>query len=279
MMKLVSLLVSLFIAMNAYAQTSRGSRTNTPSELDSLLSDSAPAEADTVSEPTPENPESVPQVQAPPPPEPTKDVKVEPGKLSNLANLAPHEDIVVLQRKFLPRTGRLELAPSLGMIINNAFFTSFAFNGRIGYAFSEKYSVEAQVAQLGSNERQITSDLRTKRDVITRTLVNPELYYGLDFRWTPLYGKFARLGTGIVPFELFFVGGAGVTKTNQDESPVTIHLGTGQLFAWKKWMAFRWDLGWYMYNLRGGAGRPSGNFTDVQLSFGVSFFVPQAGYR
>lgn len=267
MHKILAILVAVLVATPAFAQPK--------SELDQILNESEPAETDSVAEP-----ETATSAAAPTPtPTPARDVKVEPGSVSNLANLAPFEDIVVIQRKFLPRSGRFELSPGLGMIINNAFFTNFSLSGKLGYGFTEQYGVEASVIHLGSNEKQVTSDLRTKRDVVTRTLVNPQLFYGLDFKWSPFYGKFSRMNKGIVPFDLFFVAGAGMTQTNQDESPFTFHFGTGQIFAWTQGMAFRWDLGWYLYNLKGGSGKASGNFTDINLSLGVSFFLPEVSYR
>jgi outer membrane beta-barrel protein len=272
MYKIVGILFALLVVGPTQAQEK--------SELDQILNESEPVEQDTVAEPdSAAAPAETATAVATPSPLPQRDVKVEPGSVSNLANLAPFEDVVVIQRKFLPRSGRFELSPSLGMIINNAFFTNFSLAGKIGYGFTEQYGIEGSVIHLGSNEKQVTSDLRTKRDVVTRTLVNPQLYYGLDFKWSPFYGKFGRMNKGIVPFDLFFVAGGGMTQTNQEESPFTFHVGTGQIFAWTQGIALRWDLGWYFYNLKGGSGRASGNFTDINLSIGASFFFPEVTYR
>ena len=82
---------------------------------------------------------------------------------------------------------------------------------------------------------------------------------------------------------MYFSLGAGIMDTNQEESPMAIHLGTGQIFGINKWMAFRWDLSTYMYTSEvaksNGTGKNTDSFTDVQLSLGMSFFFPDATYR
>lgn len=63
---------------------------------------------------------------------------------------------------------------------------------------------------------------------------------------------------------------------------MTIHLGTSQVFAWTKSMAFRWDIMWNMY--QGTAENNDGSKekltqNDLFLGLGMSFYFPEAGYR
>ncbi|MBX9767601.1 MAG: outer membrane beta-barrel domain-containing protein [Bdellovibrionales bacterium] len=194
--------------------------------------------------------------------------------LQKLGSLSPFSDVAVIQRKYLPHTGRFEFYPSIGAIANQAFFATFVLSGRLGYHLNESFALEGNFALLTGTERSVTVDLREKRDVVTKTFVNPKSYYGLDLKWTPVYGKMAWLNQSIVPFDMYFVGGAGRLQTNLTENPIAVHLGTGQSFALSKSMAVRWDLSWYIYQTSG-----SGSFNDIHFTTGVSFFFPGAKYR
>src|SRR5690606_15466238 len=105
-------------------------------------------------------------------------------------------------------------------------------------------------------------------------------YYGAAYKWVPIYGKMALVNKQIVPFETYFLIGGGITGTNQDTSPATLHLGTGQLYAIYQWLAFRWDFSWFTYqtssNVRSGSG---GTYNNLHISAGFSFYFPGAGYR
>lgn len=203
--------------------------------------------------------------------------------LVELQKLAPFEDVAVIQKRFLPKTERFEFYPNIGFIANNAFFLSSYFQGRFGYAFTEKWAVEAIAAIFADSKYKVTKDLEGKQ-VKTENLIIPENYFGLDIRWTPFYGKMGFFTDSIIPFDMYFSLGAGVTGTSE-ESPFTIHIGTGQIYAIKKWMAFRWDLSMYYYTSETRVGVTAGQparedtFNDIQISIGMSFFFPEASYR
>ncbi|MCB0364840.1 MAG: outer membrane beta-barrel domain-containing protein [Bdellovibrionaceae bacterium] len=211
--------------------------------------------------------------------------KKDPSTLSELSTLAPFSDIAVIQRRFLPKTKRWEFAGSLMGTINNPFFTNLGAALRGGYYFEEKYGVEAVYFFLSSNERAVTDNLRTKRNVKTESLVTPEGYIGADFKWTPMYGKMTFMNKRIVPFDFYFSAGIGLTKTDQGGNEPTVHLATGQAFALSKKMAVRWDLSWNLYQAKtkvvksGTERETTTNQDDLYLSLGVSFFFPEATYR
>lgn len=194
--------------------------------------------------------------------------------LQKLGSLSPFSDVAVIQRKYLPHTGRFEFYPSIGAIANQAFFTTFILSGRLAYHLSEAFALEGNFAFLSGTERSVTVDLEKKRDVRTKSFINPTSYYGLDVKWTPIYGKMAWLNNSIVPFDMYFVGGGGSLQSNISQSPIAVHVGTGQGFALSKSMAVRWDLSWYFYQVSG-----SGSFSDMHFTTGVSFFFPGAKYR
>lgn len=206
--------------------------------------------------------------------------------MMELDTLTPFSDIAVIQKRFLPKSQRFEFNPNLGMVTNNAFFMTTYFQARLAYAITEKWAVEATLASFFDQKYKVTEDLKDDANVATKSLLLPEMYYGVDIRWSPIYGKMGSFSEGIIPFDMYFSFGGGVMDTNQEDSPFAIHLGTGQIFGINKWMAFRWDLSGYFYSAETASAnaadtttKNSNSFTDIQLSLGMSFFFPDATYR
>lgn len=236
-----------------------------------------------------------------PAPPPGSDSRNEPGKppssqtpstdirdVSDLVQLSPFKDIAVISRRFMPKTGRFEIFGGPTAVLNDVFFLNFGLSGRFAYYLQERYGLEFVAMQLTVSERQVTADLREKRGVTTTTFVAPKNFFGLDFKWTPIYGKMTWLNRKITPFDLYFSIGAGATTTNQGGNEPTLHLGTGQVFALTKSFALRWDLSWNFYQAKsnvvssaGGAsvGGSTSQYSNIFLTLGASFFFPEATYR
>jgi outer membrane beta-barrel protein len=201
--------------------------------------------------------------------------------VADLATLSEFKDVAVIQKRFLPKTKRFEAYGGMSGILNDKFFSSFGLSSRIGYSFSERYGIELVSFLLTTTERQVTSDLRDRRGVTTTNFVTPKSYYGVDFKWTPVYGKMTWLNKRITPFDLYFSGGMGMTNTNQSRSEPTFHVGTGQIFAITKSSAFRWDFSWNFYSASSGVtgATQSGSYNNLLITLGASFFFPEATYR
>jgi outer membrane beta-barrel protein len=202
-------------------------------------------------------------------------------ELSDLVKLAPFEDVAMIQKRYLPKTKRFEVFGGLTGILNDAFFLAVGAEARLGYYFSERYGIEFPFWILNTSEKEVTSDLRNKRGVFTQSLITAESYYGIDFKWTPVYGKMTWRNKTITPFDLYFSLGGGLTGTNQDTSEPTLHLGTGQIFALSKGMAVRWDFSWnfFMAESTVAATKESSLYNNLFLTIGMSFFFPEATYR
>ncbi len=208
--------------------------------------------------------------------------EVEMKGVADLANLAEFKDIAVIQKRFLPKTGRFEGFGGINGILNDKFFMSFGLNGRLAYFFNERWAIEGLFMALATGEKSVTRDLREKRGVLTTNFVSPTNYYGLDVKWTPIYGKMSFINRKITPFDLYFSAGAGFTSTNHGGSEPTLHLGTGQIFAITKSAAFRWDFSWNFYSATSntlGAPKTSSTYNNLYLTIGASFFFPEATYR
>lgn len=201
--------------------------------------------------------------------------------LNQVRKLEPFKEVIVIQRRYLPKTGRFEVLGNTGVIMNDAFFTNLAFGMRLGYGFSESFGLEAMGLFVSTSEKEVTKDLSANKGVTTQTLVSPENYYGLSAKYSPWYGKLSWLNRAITPFDHYFSLGGGVTNTNQSSSAPTLHLGTGQIFAINKSFALRWDVSWFFYNTSSSVASNTNNSTynNLYLTFGVSWLFPEAKYR
>lgn len=202
--------------------------------------------------------------------------------LSELADLSPFEDVAVIQRRFLPKTGRFDISMNAMSSINNPFFNNLGLGLRGTYYFQEKYGLELNYLFLSNSDRSVTTNLENKRNVRTQSLTTPKNYMGAAFKWTPVYGKMTFLNHKIVPFDISFVGGGGLTATDNGNSEPTVSIGTGQVFALTKSMALRWDFLWNFYQAQStdSNGEPiKNNQDDLFISVGLSFFFPEAKYR
>ena len=206
-------------------------------------------------------------------------------KISDLSELSAFEDVAVIQRRFFPKTNRLEMSASGLFSTNNQYFNNMGAGFRLAYYIQEKYGLEATYLMMTSAERPITKGLVQNQDIQTASLVEPKNYYGLSFKWVPFYGKVAWFQEKIIPFDIYFTPGFGITSTAAGGSESTFTLGVGQLFAITKSFAVRWDFVWDFYQTQvtikeGGVDRVADrNQSDLFLGVGISYFIPEATYR
>ena len=202
--------------------------------------------------------------------------------LSDLAKLAPFSDVAVIQRRFLPKTHRFEASVSAFTNLNNPFFSSYGLGLDLAYYFREQWAIEGIAQAAASASRQVTDDLSKDRKIATSNLVTSNGFYGGAIKWNPIYGKITWLNRSIVPFDLNFNLGGGITHTVDSQSVGTVHFGTSQVFALTKGMALRWDFSWNIYqaNAKDDGGKAIKlTQNDIYLGLGMSFYFPEASYR
>jgi len=238
--------------------------------------------------------ESAKQVEAPA--EKAPEIKI--NKLENLNQLKPFEDVAVIQKRYLPKTQRWEGNFNASANVNDSFFSAYGLGGGLTYNFNEKWSVEGILKWFSVSNSKSSNQL-LERGIVTNGMVATEMFYGVDLRWTPIYGKFSYFDKKIIPFDHYFSIGIGQTQletgssTNNSnvriealDDPLTLRISTGEVFALTKWMAFRWDLSWHFMQPEVRTvtnGVASATTDDLQnnlfISFGLSFFFPEARYR
>ena len=214
-------------------------------------------------------------------PEQQKSQDKELENLAELGKLSAFENIAVIQRRFLPKTGRFEFSASGMFTTNNAFFNNLGLSLQGGYHFTDKWSAEFSYIFMTSDEKPITDGLVDNQNISTKALVQPDNYYGASLKWSPFYGKMAWFQQRIIPYDFYITPGVGITNTVVGGSETTFSLGIGQLFAISKSYGVRWDFTWNQYQaeVEVNSSITSKNHSDLILGIGMSFFVPEAKYR
>lgn len=197
---------------------------------------------------------------------------------SGLTKLAPFSEISVIQKRFLPKTNRVQFTAGFSTITNNPWFFTAGVTLKAAYYLTETWGIEGTYSAMSSSQRESAKELHENNDVSADSFGFPKGYIGADVKYVPFYGKMTWLNKKIVPFEHYFTGGAGNTQVSTGGSGFTIHVGTGQNFALSKRFSVNWDLSMMNYSAKSTDGTTQ-SFSDLLLTVGMSFFYPEAKYR
>ena len=206
--------------------------------------------------------------------------------VTELNQLSPFIDVSMIQRKYLPKTERFQLYTALGLSTNSPWFINLGGKINFSYNFTENFGIEGSGMFLTSSERDAAKEIRDNNSLQPERFILTKSHLGADLVWTPIYGKIAKLNQEIIPFDMYFSLGGGISGTNSVEKNVaTAHLATGQIFAISKSVAFRWDYSWYLYQATpvpdalSTTPTAKSTYNDLVFTAGISFFFPEANYR
>ena len=199
------------------------------------------------------------------------------NNFSDLANLVPFSEVSVLQKRFLPKTGRAQIFAGLSLTTNDPFYNTYGATLKGSYFLSEMWGLELQYYNLSSSEAKSTKELFEVQNIGTDSLSYTKEYLGLSLLWVPIYGKMTWFNKKIVPFDFYFGVGGGQTRTAQKSGIGTVNVTAGQIFAINKAFAIRWDFTWNFFSAK--AINEDGMINNLFFSAGASFFFPEAKYR
>ncbi|MBS2029151.1 MAG: outer membrane beta-barrel domain-containing protein [Deltaproteobacteria bacterium] len=196
-----------------------------------------------------------------------------------------------VQKKGFYKKNHFELAPHVGVSINDALFTKYNLGGAAIFHFSDNLALGGRFDYMIV---QTTENVSTaKRELQSKLPVSKPKYGGAaDFYWTPVYGK-ASLFNSIIHFDLFAIAGAGVVVSqtssfsgtdptgtlsadpllNQGPHPA-FDIGLGQRYALNEVVAFEWSLLETIYTDTPGGSGSSQVQRIMSLNAGFSFFLP-----
>ena len=228
-------------------------------------------------------------------------------ELKSLGEVSPFSDIVVIQRRFLSKTGRFEISPSAFLFLNSEFYLNVGAGGNIGFYFLEKHGVEITGAHSFAFARDAALKLENHLGFKGKTGGDQaETIFSISYKWIPLYGKISWMNRKIIPFDTFLTLGAGVvravcsnlssndstfsdlglgvcdqTGVSADGSIIrkkwepAVVLGAGQSFSVSRNSAVRFNVKWIQY------GFLTGNVYRSEFSIGssFSFYLPEKKVR
>ncbi len=205
----------------------------------------------------------------------------QPKRVSDLAQLSLFSDIAVIQRRFMPKTGRISASLAGTSVLSSEYFLNTGLEIHFSYHFLEKHGLEFSSYYVFPYNRGVSNDLRTISANVSETVPIAQGFVGLAYKWMPIYGKIALYNRDILSFDTFFNLGGGASglslksKKGFTWEPAVI-TGIGQVFALTRNFGFRWDLRWHLtiqvqsqMNL----------LSDFLFSAGFSYYYPSAGTR
>lgn len=194
---------------------------------------------------------------------------------------------VVQKKKYLKKK-KLELAPRVGMIVNDNYLRVMPIGASAGFYFTEYVALELEGYMVQTQVTSFTKMLQN--DFKVKPQYNEQKFYGVgSLNWTPLYGKMSFLAGTIIPYDMFLTLGGGMVSSATGSYPLGA-FGLGQRFFITDWLVFRFDLKFnyvrekiqQLDQTTGKPTSPSGaalpltpnNKLDFGAFGGLSFFFP-----
>ena len=200
-------------------------------------------------------------------------------KLSDLVYLSPFSDVAVIQRRFMPKTGRVSFSALSTFALSSEFFLNPGAEGHLTYHFLEKHGLELSGYYVFTFERGVSGDLDQIGVKVSEKLPIANSFFGLTYKWMPVYGKIAFYNNQILAFDTFFNLGFGMSGVKFQKitwEPVMV-VGVGQVFAITRDLGLRWDLRFHMILRTQAISLQLLN--DILFSIGLSYYYPSAGLR
>jgi outer membrane beta-barrel protein len=241
-----------------------------------------PAEAPPAEEPPAEEP---PPLEAPPAPAP-----VAPPPVARTAQEQRNRDIMVVPHRYFLKTGRLEVAPSAGININDNLISDFSFGGEANYFLSEAFAVGLlfQYFPTPGGATDLETDIRRRYHKFPTH--NEYVFAGMaGVSYAPIYGKFTLFGGRLVHWDAYVGAGGGLVQTKtvpRDGSlePLTNNNPAGNVsfggrFFLSRWLSALFNIRDYVFVdkfEKEGANRPTESrfVNNVMLSLGAAVYFP-----
>lgn len=126
-------------------------------------------------------------------------------------------EIKVVQKRLVEKDGRFELMPYVSIIPNDEFILYYPLGLRVGYHFSEAFSVEASYAYAVQQETKLATFLEGEGIGLKRADIQEKIsmFYNANILWAPFYGKLSFLGYKLTHFETYIGLGFGLFNTTE----------------------------------------------------------------
>lgn len=197
--------------------------------------------------------------------------------LGPVRNQIGDSQVVVIQKNYMPKTGRFALNGGLTLFPSDVFFKTFGGQVRGSYFFSESWGAELNAIFLTSAKTNELNDLESKQSVSVNNLATLKSYLGGQVYFSSMYGKYAFNDRRIYPFEIYQTVGLGQMTTDKSSNPA-FNVGLGQMISMSRDSAVRLDLTLQFYQTETVTGAKQ-NQSSLLINFSYSAFFPSVGRR
>ena len=189
-------------------------------------------------------------------------------------------ELGVVQNRLYSKAKRWEVGAFGGLVFSDPFLSIKNYGGSLGYHFTEYFAFRGMYWQTSVSPSSAKQAFN--QAVQGETNSNPpESYFGGEAQWSFLYGKLSLVGKSIVYYDMYLLGGMGMTNT-ENGNYFTPHIGLGQQVYLSKYAALRLDYRYMTYkeeiiekvvpSRRGQSNGFHWNSTNV-ITLGISFFL------
>jgi outer membrane beta-barrel protein len=196
-------------------------------------------------------------------------------KLSDLSKLQPFNDVSILQKRYMPKSNRLQIFGGLAVNTNDPWNSSYGENLRLGYNLTEAWGVEVTTYFMNTSPSVASNDLNSQNNVNAQSFGTVTGYTGAALIWAPIYAKMSYGTKKIIAFDMYFSAGGGSTSLTGTtaSSASAVAFGSGQIFSINRSVGFRWDLTYTSFQV------PNGSANNLLMTLGLNLYVPEARYR
>lgn len=124
------------------------------------------------------------------------------------------ETIYAVQRMYVLRNGRFEIAPSFAFTFNDQYVTHDAFAIGLNYWVTNVLGVGASFLWFQGIESESDLNFSIRRSArLAVPITEYQLGAHLNFTYVPVYGKFTMFNDSIFQWDSYLVGGVGMMRT------------------------------------------------------------------
>ena len=170
------------------------------------------------------------------------------------------EKIYAVQRMYVLRGGRFELAPSIGDTFNDQYVTHPSLGAGLNYWITNVLAVGVNFLWYQGIESESKLNFSIRRSArLAVPITEYQLGAHLNFTYVPIYGKFEMFNDAIFQWDAYILGGVGMLRTRpvavidpavrtfDFDWRVAFNAGIGLRVFITKWLTIFGELRDYMY--------------------------------
>lgn len=186
------------------------------------------------------------------------------------------ERIPSVTRRTFVKKGRLQLAPTLGLSLNDPFYDHITVGAALHYHVVESLSIGFN----GNYSIALDNDVGVAGGVgeFDNQFDRAAYTAFLEVSWAPIYGKLSLLAESVLHFDTYIAVGGGVVGLDQGDPAIAGSVAIGQHYFMNEWLALRLEIRDQIFNMARAVGPDVDEDSSLQnlltFTIGLAFYVP-----